>query len=289
MHECGHSSLFKNKHLNVFFGFIFGIISGMPQFVWSRHHRYHHSTNGNWEKYRGPLNITTRDDYLAKTPKQQKQYCRARSIWLAPIAGFCYLIFTPRLNCLKASFSLSKQILQQKIAHPDLSIQHCAKQFKTPYCASLQEYFHMLANNILLISLWIGMAFLLTPSLFFICYIISLSLAGGLGIILFTVQHNFEHSYASNNTDWDYHQAALEGTSFLVLPCWLNWFTANIAYHHIHHLSASIPNYTLAACHHENLDLFANVTRIRLSQVPTALRYILWDTQARKIISIAEA
>ena len=62
----------------------------------------------------------------------------------------------------------------------------------------------------------------------------------------------------------------------------------NIAYHHIHHLSASIPNYRLAQCHEEHQHLFSGVARIRLAEIPQALSYILWDVRARRIISVAE-
>ena len=126
------------------------------------------------------------------------------------------------------------------------------------------------------------------PALFFAVYLVSLSLATAVGIVVFTVQHNFEGSYASGNEGWDYHEAAIHGTSFLVLPAWLNWFTANIAYHHVHHLSATIPNYRLAKCHAEYQHLFTEVPRVRLSEIPHALEYILWDTRARRIVSIAE-
>jgi len=113
-------------------------------------------------------------------------------------------------------------------------------------------------------------------------------MAGGAGIVLFTVQHNFEHAYASGNEHWDCDTGAIEGTSFLILPHWLNWFTVNIGYHHIHHLSANIPNYRLVDCHDEYQHLFAGVTRVRLSQVLDALNCILWDTRAQRIISMAE-
>ena len=56
----------------------------------------------------------------------------------------------------------------------------------------------------------------------------------------------------------------------------------------MHHLSASIPNYRLAECHREYQHLFTEVPRIRLSEIPRALEYILWDTRARRIISVAE-
>ncbi|MDB5800539.1 MAG: fatty acid desaturase [Rhodocyclales bacterium] len=288
MHECGHGSLFREGHLNRTFGFVFGVVSGMPQHVWSQHHQRHHSTNGNWSNYRGPLNIIGVDEYAAMSVPQQRRYRRARNIWLAPLAGFLYLLLNPRLTWLRGSIGLARHVINGKLARPDVSIREHAHGFKTTCWSSRQEYRHMLWNNLVLLSLWGVMAWLIGPILFFTCYTISMSLAGAAGILLFSVQHNFEHSYASHDEGWDHVRAAIDGTSFLVLPRWLNWFTANIAYHHIHHLSARIPNYCLIACHKEHQHLFANVRRIRLGEVPAALKYILWDKHARRIVSVAE-
>ncbi len=288
MHECGHGSLFRSRRVNAVFGFIFGVVAGMPAYVWSQHHRFHHTTNGNWAKYRGPLNIIAVDEYAALTAPQQRRYRHARNIWLAPVGGFLYLIFNPRATWIRGSASLLLHLLRHKCAQPGVSIKAHARSFKTPHWSTAHEYWHMFWNNLALLSLWGLMAWAVGPLLFFACYIISLSLAGGAGIMLFTVQHNFEHAYASHNEHWDYHAAVIEGTSFLALPRWVNWFTANIAYHHIHHLSASIPNYRLVACHNEHQQLFSAVTRISLAQIPHALKYILWDTHARRIVSVAE-
>lgn len=146
----------------------------------------------------------------------------------------------------------------------------------------------MLLNNVVLLLIWAVMSWACGGGLFFSVYLLSVSIAGGAGIVLFTVQHNFEHAYASSTELWDYETGAIEGTSYLVLPGWLNWFTANIGYHHVHHLSASIPNYQLVACHTEYEHLFDRVARLRLSQVHGALQCILWDPHARRIISLAE-
>ena len=73
-----------------------------------------------------------------------------------------------------------------------------------------------------------------------------------------------------------------------MLPRWLNWCTVNIGYHHVHHLSASIPNYRLAECHQEYERLFSRVTRLRLDEVLGALQCILWDRNAQRIISMDE-
>jgi len=288
MHDCGHGSLFGAAPLNRAFGFVFGVISGMPQYVWSKHHAYHHATNGNWAKYRGALNIASVDEYEALTDKQQRLYERVRNIWLTPFHGFVYLVFNPRFTWLKGSVSLVAHVIKKKIARPGISVKAHAADFETPYWASAREYWHMFWNNVVLLGAWVLMSLSIGPALFFSVYLVSVSLAGGAGFVIFTLQHNFEHSYASGDEGWDEDTANIQGTSFLILPRWLNWFTANIAYHHIHHLSARIPNYCLVKCHSEYAHLFSDVARIKLSRIHSAFKNILWDARARRITSVAE-
>jgi omega-6 fatty acid desaturase (delta-12 desaturase) len=287
MHECGHGSLFASHPLNRLTGFVMGVLTGMPQGVWSVRHSFHHATNGNWAKYRGPLNTLSVDDYAALTPQQQLRYARQRHIRMAPLAGFLYVVFNPRFNWLRGSGALLVHVLRGRRAQPGLGVRALAQSFASPYWASAREYRHMTANNLALLAMCGAMSLALGPALYLSCALISMSLAGAAGIVLFTVQHNFDQAYASGNEGWDYDQAALEGTSFLVLPAWLNWVTADIGYHHIHHLSARIPCYRLAACHREHQALFASVQRLRLMDIPTSLRCILWDAQARRITSVA--
>jgi acyl-lipid omega-6 desaturase (Delta-12 desaturase) len=288
MHECGHGSLFRTHRLNRAFGFILGVVSGMPQYVWSRHHSYHHAQNGGWEKYRGLYTTLSVDEYAAMTKSWQRLYRYKCSIAFAPFAGLIYVIFNPRFNWLKGIIGLVSHIGKRKIAQPHLSMKAHAATFETRYWRSDKEFWHIFWNNVLLLSLWAVMCWAIGTALFFSIYLSSAALAGGAGVVLFTVQHNFEHSYASDSRHWDYDTGAIEGTSFLILPRWLNWFTANIAYHHIHHLSAKIPNYRLVRCHNENQHLFLDVTRLKLSYIPRALKYILWDTRSQRIISVAE-
>lgn len=284
MHECGHGSLFRAGRLNRACGFLFGVVCGMPAKVWSRHHAFHHASNGDWEKYRGPLTIMTLEEYQVMSAIRQRRYRQARAIWLAPFAGFLYLIVMPRYNWLRGHVLFASHLIRSMIASPRAPFRQHVCDFKSSSWSSASDYWHMSANNLALFGLWGAMAWLMGPLLFGVCYIASLSLAGGAGIMLFAVQHNFEQSYASASEGWDFHAAAIEGTSFLALPRWLNWFTANIGYHHIHHLSARIPNYHLAACHAAHAHLFRGVTRITLAQVPRALRCILWDRRARCIV-----
>jgi omega-6 fatty acid desaturase (delta-12 desaturase) len=278
MHECGHGALFASRYLNRAWGFVFGVISGMPQYVWAQHHDFHHRNNGNWERYRGPLATLSTDEYALLSPKQQQQYRRMRSVWMAPLAGFLYLIYHPRINWLKGNAALLLHLLRGG----------SAQAFSTRHWKNWREYRHMSANNVALLGLWITLSAVVGPGTFFALYLPTLSLAGGIGILLFTVQHNFDQSYAAPTATWNYDKGALHGTSFLVLPRWLDWFTANIGYHHVHHLSAAIPNYRLRACHQANADLFVEVPRISLAQVPAAVGCMLWDIRAERIISFAE-
>jgi omega-6 fatty acid desaturase (delta-12 desaturase) len=288
MHECGHGSLFRSRWLNRAVGFLLGVVSGMPQYVWSQHHNYHHAHNGNWDRYRGPYSTLSVDEYAALTRAQQRMYRHKCSVAAAPLAGFIYLIFNPRFTWLKGSIGLVIHTVRRKLAQPHISLYEHAAGYKTRYWKSAREYRHMAGNNLVLLSVWVSMCCACGTVLFFSIYLLSVSIAGGAGIVLFTVQHNFEHAYASDSERWDHDTGAIEGTSFLILPPWLNWFTVNIGYHHIHHLSANIPNYCLVECHDEYQHLFSGVTRVKLSQVLGALKCILWDTRAQRIISVAE-
>ncbi len=287
MHECGHGSLFRTRWLNHAIGFLLGVLSGMPQYVWSKHHAYHHAHNGNWDRYRGPYTTLSVDEYAALSRVQQRFYRGKCSVVAAPLAGFIYLIFNPRFTWLKGSVGLVIHTVRQKLAQPSVSLRTHAAGYQTRYWKSSAEYRHMLWNNVALLSIWSLMSWACGAAAFFCIYLLSVSIAGGVGIVLFTVQHNFEHSYASDAVRWDLDIGAIEGTSFLVLPRWLNWFTVNIGYHHIHHLSASIPNYRLAECHDQYQHVFSRVTRVKLRGVPGAMKCILWDKHAQQIISVA--
>jgi len=273
MHDCGHHSLFRSKSLNKLGGFLLGVLSGLPQQVWAENHRYHHVTNGNWARYRGPLNVASVADYQAMTAREQRRYRYTRDILVAPLAGFLYFLLNPRVTWLRASAQRLRRGARAAGAPPAVSATH---------------YRHMLWNNLLLLGAWGAMAWAVGPLQFLVCYLVSGSLAGGYGIVLFTVQHNFEHSYASADAGWSRDEAALHGTSFLVLPRWLNWITADAAYHHVHHLCASVPNYRLAACHAAHQQLFSSVRRVGLFEIPAALKHVLWDTPGRRLVTVAE-
>jgi omega-6 fatty acid desaturase (delta-12 desaturase) len=110
-----------------------------------------------------------------------------------------------------------------------------------------------------------------------------LLLAATVGVWLFYVQHQFEGTYWERQREWSYIREALEGSSFYKLPAILHWFTGNIGFHHVHHLSPRIPNYFLRRCH-ESSSLFKGVNPITLRSSLKALKYRLWDEERRQLV-----
>jgi omega-6 fatty acid desaturase (delta-12 desaturase) len=108
-------------------------------------------------------------------------------------------------------------------------------------------------------------------------------IAGGAGVWMFYVQHQFEGVYWERHSNWNYASAALKGSSFYQLPRVLQWFTGNIGFHHIHHLSPRMPNYHLERCYREN-PMFQEVTPITLRTSLKSLRLRLWDEEGHRLV-----
>lgn len=285
MHDCGHSSMFKSQRANQIVGFFLGVLTGMPQFVWSKNHAYHHKTNGDWEKYGGVFNIMSTEDYSALSKKDQRKYWLLRQPAILIPAGFVYVLFNPRFNWLLGNIVMLFKIITPLLTLNFSKAVNTAKKWETKYWKGKKDYLHMTYNNIALISIWIIMSMAMGTGEFFLLYVSSVSLAGSLGILTFAIQHNFEDAYATDTAQVNHYRAALEGTSMLVLPKIFNWFTADIAYHHLHHLSTAIPNYHLEACHKEYESLFVDIKRIHLSELLSTFKYQLWDKEKQKVVA----
>lgn len=289
MHDCGHGSLFKTRRANQIVGFIFGVITGMPQFVWSKNHAFHHNTNGDWVRYGGVFNILSTDRYAKLSEKEKHRYWLLRHPLILIPAGFVYVLFNPRFNWIMGHLTMVTNILRPLVRLDFKGAMQTARAWETNYWKGKSDYLHMTYNNVVLLSLWYMMAQWIGTVDFFLLYVLSTSLAGSVGILLFAIQHNFEDSYATDTARVNHFRAALEGTSMLVLPKVLNWFTADIAYHHVHHLSIAIPNYRLEGCHKEYLEHFAGVKRVYLCDLLGTFDFLLWDTDLQKIVPRAAA
>ncbi len=110
-----------------------------------------------------------------------------------------------------------------------------------------------------------------------------ITIASSIGVWFFYVQHQFEHTYWQHSSGWDFHTAALRGSSYYDLPKILRWFSGNIGLHHIHHLCSRIPNYRLQECFNANPEL-QQATRLTLRQSLTCTSLTLWDEEQQKLV-----
>jgi omega-6 fatty acid desaturase (delta-12 desaturase) len=109
-------------------------------------------------------------------------------------------------------------------------------------------------------------------------------IAGIIGFLLFYIQHQFDPSFWTRNESWDYERVALEESSYYKLPRILQYFTGNIGFHHIPHLSPMIPNYNLSRCHREN-SIFNQIQPLKFWTAFTALTFRLWNEKTSEMIS----
>jgi omega-6 fatty acid desaturase (delta-12 desaturase) len=246
-HDCGHESFLKSRTANHLTGAVTGLLTLTPYLHWRWHHALHHRTAGNLDtRGVGDVWTMTVEEYRGSSRWKRLGYRLARNpLILFVVVPFFIFILAQRLH--------------SGIAPP--------RERRSVHLTNLAILLAALA-----VSALIGVKAFLTIQL-----TVS-TIAGGAGIWLFYVQHQFQGAYWQRSSQWNYLAAALEGSSFYKLPRILQWFSGNIGFHHVHHLSPRIPNYNLQQCHEANsLSLFQRIRPITLLASLKSLTFRLWD------------
>ena len=149
--------------------------------------------------------------------------------------------------------------------------------------APARERYSVYLTNLAIGSIAAGLIAIFGLKAFLVIQLTVLITAAAAGVWLFYVQHQFEGVYWERSENWDYAEAALKGSSFYKLPKVLQWFSGNIGFHHIHHLSPRIPNYNLERCHRAE-PLFQTVKPVTLFPSLKSLTFRLWDEQRRRLV-----
>lgn len=252
-HDCGHGSFFKSTRLSKIVGIPFGLLVFTPYHKWHHDHMIHHQTVGNLDK-RGVGDVKT------LTVEEYRNMSKGQRIW--------YRIYrNPVVLLIIAPFFLFTVLF--RFPRRDRP----AKEKLYTHLSTLA-----LVGMVVGMSLWIG----LVPYL--LIQIPVLYIAAVHGTWLFYVQHQYEDVKWARSEEWDYKTMALEGSSFLKLPKVLQWFTGNIGFHHIHHLSPRIPNYYLERCYKENSDFHIEKPLTFFSALKS-LQLRLWDEKNKRLVS----
>ena len=251
-HDCGHGSFFASPRANAAVGFITGVLTLTPFHHWRWEHSIHHASSGNLDK-RGTGDIWTMtvQEYLQASRAQRFAYRLARNPVVLFLVAPLYLF-----------------LVHQRFAKPK---------------ANPRERRSVYWMNLALLAMAVGLSAVFGWKAYLLIQLIVIAVAGGLGVWMFYVQHQFEDVYWERGGDWDYFSAAIEGSSFYKLPKVLQWFSGNIGFHHIHHLSARIPNYHLERCHRSH-PLFQSVKPITLPASLKCAAYRLWDEENKKLV-----
>jgi omega-6 fatty acid desaturase (delta-12 desaturase) len=258
-HDCGHGSFFRSRRANRWVGLLCSVVTLTPYENWRRQHAGHHlhwndldNRNSGSDIYSTCLTLA---EYRALSPSRRLFY---RFVWHPLVA----LVLLPPLVFL---------VLYRV-------------PFDTP-AAWKRERRSVHFTNIALV-----IVFSLLVSAFgwrnvLLVHLPTSILASVIGVWMFSLQHRFEGAMWERAGVWTADGASLAGSSHLVLPKPLQWFTGNIGFHHIHHLDPGVPNYRLEACHRADVR-FAAVPTVTFRQGLTAMRYCLWDEDSQRLIRI---
>ncbi len=265
-HDCGHGSFFSSRKWNNRVGRVMSALTWTPYDFWRKTHNMHHSGSGNLDNRGfGGIETITVSEYEALSPKLKFWYRIYRNPFIMLLIGTPFFI-----------------IIGQRF--PDST--------PLPFCevkksvTAKQIWKSVFGLNAALIAVFgaLGLAFGFTAVLLtYIPIVVGTSWIGGW---LFYIQHQFEDAYWERQGDWDYHEAAVMGSSHYDLPPVIQWLTGNIGLHHIHHLNAKIPNYRLQECLDANEEL-GNLNRVTFLQSFKYSHLALWDEAEKKMIKFA--
>lgn len=257
-HDCGHGSFFRSRRANDAVGSVLGVLTLVPYAYWRRTHAVHHATSGNLEtRSFGDIDTLTVREYLSRSQLKRLLYRLYRHPLVLLLIGPAYQFI------LKHRFPVD-----------------------TPRTWT-REWTSVHWTNLGLVALVAGLGWAVGLDRFLLVHLPITLIAGSMGVYLFYVQHQYEDTYWRYRETWNYHAAGLEGASHLVMPKVLQWFTANIGLHHVHHLCSRIPNYHLQRCFDENPALH-RVTRLTLWESVKTLRLTLWDEDETRLVGFRD-
>ena len=251
--------MFKKKASNDWVGRVLGVFTLTPYDVWRKQHSIHHATHGNLDKRgMGDIDLMTLQEYRAQPLLKRFLYRLYRHpivmFGLGPSFVF-FILYRYPSGLLSAGWIY--------------------------WISAMGTNLGILAVGALMMW-WLGWgAFLMVQIPITI-------IAATIGIWLFYVQHQFEDAFWEEGENWTLQDAALYGSSFYDLPKPLQWLTANIGVHHVHHLYSKIPFYKLHKVMNDFPEL-AGFRRLTFIESLSCLKLRLWDEDSKRMVTLREA
>jgi omega-6 fatty acid desaturase (delta-12 desaturase) len=255
-HDCAHASFLPSRRWNLWIGRFTGLLVFQPFANWRHNHAVHHGTAGDLDRRgTGDVPTLTVDEYLARPWNSRLGYRLFRNpLVMFGIGPIWSLMIGPRIWSRKMRPRQRRSVI---------------------------------VTNLALAALVAALIWLVGLEAWLLVQIPIAVLAGTLGVFMFYVQHQFEDAYWESSDRWSYADAALQGSSYLKLPKILQFFSGNIGLHHVHHLSAKIPNYNLQRAHDEN-PIFQEVPVLGVGDGLRAIRLKVIDRESGRLLTWRE-
>ncbi len=256
-HDCAHGSFLTSKAANLWVGRLTGVVVFQPFANWRHNHAVHHAGSGDLDRRgTGDVETLTVAEYSARPWRGRLAYRLFRSpAVMFGIGPVWSLMIGPR--------------------------------FWNKNMRPRQIHSVWLTNAALAVTIG-PLVWVVGPVAWLEVQMPTAILAGVAGVFLFYVQHQFEDAYWESGEHWDYADAALKGSSYLKLPKVLQFFSGNIGLHHVHHLSAKVPNYNLQRAH-DQIPLFADVPVLTVFDGVRSMRLKLIDPAGGRLVTWRQA
>jgi omega-6 fatty acid desaturase (delta-12 desaturase) len=254
-HDQQHHAILPHSRAAEALMRVFGILALSPVSIWTSSHNHHHKHNSNLRSaHIGSFPVMTKRQYDQSSRRKRFGYLAVRhpaTIALGYVTMFLYgMCLAPFLREPKEHFDG----LVALVVHGIISV--------------------------ILVRTW-GWAGLI------FCQTIPHLITFGMGSYLFYAQHNFPGVTFTSSSGWAYEKAALESSSYMKTSPVMGWFTANIGYHHIHHLNHRIPFYRLPEVLRSVPEVQTpKVTSLDPMDVIRCLRLKVWDADAQQMIRL---
>ncbi len=254
-HDQQHHAILPKSFLAEILMRVFGIFSLSASSIWRSSHNHHHNHNSKLRgSHIGSFPIMTKAHFLKTTPQKRFWYLFARHPLTILFGYVTVFIFGMCIN----------PFLNDPRRHYDCLIA-------------------LLLHIVIAVLLYATGGWLAVVLVQTVPHFISFAI----GSYLFYAQHNFPDVSFTDNAGWTYEKAALQSSSFLRTSRLMAWFTANIGYHHIHHLNARIPFYRLPEAMRELPELqSAKCTSFHPSDIIQCLRLKVWDTDEQRMVGL---
>jgi acyl-lipid omega-6 desaturase (Delta-12 desaturase) len=251
-HDLTHNSLFRSRRANSGWGHCLGFLLFTPYRWWQRQHAVHHAHTGDLaHRGIGEINTMTVSEYEGASRLRRLGYRLYRNPLLMLLVG-------PSLV-----FLVERRFPQRGM---------------TP-----KILMSVVVTNLALVAWVLGWSSLVGWGTFLLIQGSTLIAGGAIAAWMLYIQHQYEDTYYQAPGEWKFELAALQGSSYLRLPRPLAWVVGNANFHHVHHLSAKIPNYNLRAAD-ESHPMFRRTPVVTIRSSVETFRLKLWDEDAQSLV-----